>query len=131
VDLLRPIFEQTRAALTWQSKGKTLPLEVIRRGGGQRLGIERAFVTFLRCARIPARLAEGIDLDSKTRQKRVFWTELWSGGRWWPVSASRGWFGRMPPSYVPLTLDGDPVLSTDPPRGAIHAVHATRLKMKS
>lgn len=125
--LLRPIYEQTRAALRWQARGKTLPLEVIRRGGGQRLGIERSFVTLLRCARIPARLAEGIDLEGKTRQKRVFWTEAWSDGRWWPVSASRGWFGRMPASYVPLTVDGNPVLSTDPPGDVAYQVHSARL----
>jgi hypothetical protein len=126
-DLLQPIFAQTRQTLTWKRRGKTFPLEVIRRGGGQRLGIERSLVTFLRCARVPARLAEGIDLERKTRRKRVFWTEVWSQGRWWPVSASGGWFGRLPRSWVPLTLDGAPVLTVDPPVEASLDVHATRV----
>jgi hypothetical protein len=85
--LMRPILTATREQLKWKKDGKTLTLDVIRSGGGQRIGIERAFATFLRCARVPARFVEGINLDSSTRRKRVFWTEVWADDVWWPVSA--------------------------------------------
>jgi Transglutaminase-like superfamily len=105
-DLLRPIFEVTRRQIERAKDGKTLVLDVIRRRRAQRLGIERTFTTFLRCARIPARFVEGIGLNRSTRRKSVYWTEVWAQGRWWPVSASEGWIGRRPASYVALTRDG-------------------------
>jgi hypothetical protein len=105
--LMRPILTATREQLKWKKDGKSLTLDVIRSGGGQRIGIERAFTTFLRCARVPARFVEGIDLDGSTRRKRVFWTDVWAQHTWWPVSASRGWIGRRPSSYVALTWDGN------------------------
>ena len=92
-DLMRAIFQVTRERLVWDRAGKSLTLDVIRSGKGKRIGIERVFTTFLRCARIPARLVEGINLNSTTQRKRVFWTEVWAQGRWWPVSASHGWVG--------------------------------------
>jgi hypothetical protein len=116
-DLLRAIYTATRAEIQQADDGKTLVLDVVRRRRAQRLGIERAFTTFLRCAGVPARLIEGIDLRSSTRRKRVFWTEVWTGERWEAVSASRGWIGRLPPSYVALTRDGVRVLEIAPTSG--------------
>jgi transglutaminase-like putative cysteine protease len=123
-DLMRAIFQVTREKLTWDRAGKSLTLDVIRSGKGKRIGIERAFVTFLRCAHIPARLVEGVNLNSTTRRKRVFWTEVWTQGRWWPVSASRGWIGREPKSYVALTRDGQRVLTVDGPVDATYSIQA-------
>jgi hypothetical protein len=112
-DLMRTVFQVTRDRLVWDRAGKSFTLDVIRSGKGKRLGIERAFVTFLRCARIPARLVEGVNLNSTTLRKRVFWTEVWAVDRWWPVSATQGWVGREPKSYVALTRDGRRVLTVD------------------
>jgi transglutaminase-like putative cysteine protease len=123
-DLMRAIFQVTRERLAWSRDGKSLALDVIRSGRGKRIGIERAFTTFLRCARIPARLVEGVNLNSTTQRKRVFWTEVWSQGRWWPVSASRGWVGREPKSYVALTRDGARVLTVEGPIDATYSVQA-------
>jgi hypothetical protein len=105
-DVMRAIYNVTRSQLHYDKKGKSLALDVVRRGRGQRIGIERVFTTFLRCARIPARFIEGIKLDSRTKRKRVFWTEAWSDAQWWPVSASRGWIGKRPATFVALTYDG-------------------------
>jgi transglutaminase-like putative cysteine protease len=123
---LRAIYAATRKHLVWKPDGLTLTLDVIRNGGGKRIGIERAFTTFLRRARIPARFVEGIDLDSSTRTKRVFWTEVWANGAWWPVSASRGWVGSIPASYVPMARDGSRVVEMDGPGDVSYSVH-TRL----
>jgi transglutaminase-like putative cysteine protease len=123
-DLMRAIFQVTRERLTWDRAGKSLTLDVIRSGKGKRIGIERAFVTFLRCAHIPARLVEGVNLNSTTQRKRVFWTEVWAQDRWWPVSASRGWVGREPKSYVALTRDGQHVVTVDGPVEATYSVEA-------
>jgi hypothetical protein len=124
----RPIFEAilaaTRGKLKWRRDGKSLTLDVVRRRRGKRIGIERAFVTFLRCARVPARFVEGIDLDSSTRHKRVFWSEVWAAGEWWPVSASRGLVGRLPASWVGLVRDGVRVLEIEEPATASYGVHA-------
>lgn len=105
-DLVRTIYRVTRERFPRQPDGKTLTLDVLRSGGGKRLGIERLFTTFMRCAQIPARFVEGLNLESRTRQKRVFWTEVWGQNRWWPVSASSGFLGRLPRGYVALTTDG-------------------------
>lgn len=121
--LMRPILKATRKELKWKRKGKSLTLDVIRSGGGQRIGIERAFTTFLRCARVPARFVEGINLESKTRRKRVFWTEVWAKDAWFPVSASRGWIGRRPGGYVALTRNGDKALKAKGTTEASYRVH--------
>ncbi len=123
-DLMRAIFQVTRDRLAWDRAGKSLTLDVIRSGKGQRIGIERAFTTFLRCARIPARLVEGVNLNSTTPRKRVFWTEVWAQEQWWPVSASRGWVGRPPKSYVALVRDGQRVLTVEGPVEATYSVQA-------
>jgi hypothetical protein len=104
--VLRAIYDVTRSRLRHDTAGKSLPLDVLRRGFGQRIGLERLFTTFLRCARIPARFVEGIKLDSSTRRKRFYWTEAWSQDAWWPASVSRGWIGKRPTRMVALTYDG-------------------------
>lgn len=123
-DLMRAILQVTREKLAWDKAGKSLTLDVIRSGKGKRIGIERAFTTFLRCARIPARMVEGVNLNSKTRRKRVFWTEVWAQDRWWPVSASQGWVGREPKSFIALTRGGQRVLTVEGPVQASYSVQA-------
>jgi transglutaminase-like putative cysteine protease len=130
-DLMRAIFQVTRERLTWDRAGKTLTLDVLRSGKGKRIGIERVFTTCLRCAHIPARLVEGMNLNSTTRRKRVFWTEVWAQNRWWPVSASRGWVGREPQSYVALTRDGQRVLAVDGPVTATYSVQSVPAETKT
>jgi hypothetical protein len=105
-DLVRTLHQVTRERFEWATDGKTLTLDVLRSGRGKRIGIERLFTTFLRCAHVPARFVEGLNLASTTRHKRVFWTEVWGQNRWWPVSASSGWMGRLPKAYIELTRDG-------------------------
>lgn len=124
VDLMRAIYQGTREHLGWEPSGKTLPLDVLRSGKGQRLGIERTFVTLLRAARIPARLVEGVNLSSGSAHKRVFWTEVWAQDRWWPVSASRGWIGREPRSYVAVTRDGQRLLTVEGAADAAYTIQA-------
>jgi len=126
--VMRAILTATRAEITRRSDGKSLALDVIRRRRGKRIGIERAFTTFLRCAGIPARFVEGINLKSKTHRKRVFWTEAWGQGRWWPVSASAGWIGRLPERYLAVALDGTRVLSTEGPVEATYDIHTFRIE---
>jgi hypothetical protein len=123
-DLMRAILQVTREKLILDKAGKSLTLDVIRSSKGKRIGIERAFTTFLRCARIPARMVEGVNLNSKTRRKRVFWTEVWAQDRWWPVSASQGWVGRAPKSFIALTRGGQRVLIVEGPVQATYSVQA-------
>jgi hypothetical protein len=127
-DPLRAIFTVTRERLARAADGRSLALDVIRRGKGKRIGIERAFTTFLRCARIPARFVEGVRLSSATRKKRTFWTEVWSEGRWWPVSASNGWFGDRPASALAMALDGTRVVSVDGPASVSYSIRARRVQ---
>lgn len=104
--VMRAIYTVARRRFEHKSDGKSLPLDVLRRGYGQRIGLERLFTTFLRCARIPARFVEGINLDSRTKRKRIFWTEVWAKSEWWPVSLSRRWLGKRSTDLVALTYDG-------------------------
>lgn len=126
--VMRAIYRTTRHRLEHRRSGKSLPLDVLRRGYGQRIGIERVFTTFLRCARIPARFVEGINLESTTKRKRVFWTETWSKSKWWPVSASRGWIGKRPPTYVALAYDGLRAVRLEGEASVSYTVQARRNK---
>lgn len=127
-DPLHAIFAVTRERLPHADDGRSLALDVIRRGRGKRIGIERAFTTFLRCARIPARFVEGVRLSSSTRKKRTFWTEAWSDGRWWPASASSGWIGTRPASVLALATDGTRVVSIEGKTTASYTVRARRIQ---
>ena len=109
-DMLRAIYAVIREQLPHNNEGKSLPLDVLRRGFGLRIGRERVLTTCLRSAGIPARFVEGIATSNSTRRKRVFWNEVWSNGQWYPVSMSRGWLGRIPDDVIALTFDGRPVL---------------------
>jgi hypothetical protein len=126
--VMRAIYRVTRRRLEHRSDGKSLALDVIRRGYGQRIGIERVFTTFLRCARIPARFVEGINLKSTTKRKRVFWTEIWSKAKWWPVSASRGWIGKRPATFVALAYDGLRAVRWEGEASVSYTVQAHRKK---
>ena len=74
--------------------------------------------------------SKGMNLNSTTRRKRVFWTEVWAQNRWWPVSASRGWVGREPYSYVAVTRDGQRVLAVDGPSPRPTACRRSRRRPK-
>jgi transglutaminase-like putative cysteine protease len=111
--LLETLLRVTRREIEHRRDGKSLALDVLRRRAGKRIGIERLFTTFLRCARVPARFVEGVNLKSSTRKKRVFWTEVWAEDRWWPVSASANRIGRLPRSYVALARDGTRVVQAE------------------
>lgn len=127
-DPLHAILIVTRERLARVQDGRSLALDVIRRGKGKRIGIERAFTTFLRCARIPARFVEGVRLSSSTRKKRTFWTEAWSDGRWWPVSASNGWIGNRPASSLAMATDGTRVVSVEGKADVSYTVRARRIE---
>lgn len=109
-DMLRAIYAVIREQLPHDNEGKSLPLDVLRRGFGLRIGRERVFTACLRSAGIPAHFVEGISLSTSTRRKRVFWNEVWANGQWYPASMSRGWLGRIPDDVIAVTFDGRPVL---------------------
>jgi transglutaminase-like putative cysteine protease len=112
---MQGILAAIRREIEHRRDGKSLTLDVLRSRQGKSIGIERVFTTSLRCAGIPARMVEGINLKSSTRRKRVFWTEVWAQGRWWPVSASGGWTGRVPRHYLALARDGARVVEVEGP----------------
>lgn len=112
-DMLRAIHAAIRKELPYDKTGKSLPLDVLRRGHGLRIGRERVLTASLRSAGIPAHFVEGIDLSSSTRRKRRFWNEVWHDGRWYPVSVSGGWIGRLPDDYVALAVDGRRVVKSE------------------
>lgn len=130
-DPLRAILTVTRERLARTATGKSLALDVIRRSEGKRIGIERAFTTFLRCARIPARFVEGIRLSSSTRKKRTFWTDVWAQERWWPVSASSGWIGNPPKPALALATDGTRVVTVDGPATVSYTVRTRRITARA
>jgi hypothetical protein len=105
-DMLRAIVAAIREQLPYDKTGKSLPLDVLRRGHGLRIGRERVLTASLRSAGIPARFVEGVALSSSTRRKRRFWNEVWHEGRWYPVSVSGGWIGKLPDDYVAVVSDG-------------------------
>jgi len=104
--MVQAIYQTIREKLPYDRDGKSLPLDVLRRGHGLRIGRERVFTACLRSAGIPARFVEGIDLTSSTRRKRRFWNEVWADGTWYRVSLSGGWSGRFPDDYVAMVADG-------------------------
>lgn len=105
-DMLRAIYSAIRDELPYDRSGKSLPLDVLRRGHGLRIGRERVLTASLRSAGIPAHFVEGIDLSSSTKRKRRFWNEVWADGHWYPVSVSGGWLGKLPDDYIAVVTDG-------------------------
>lgn len=112
-DMLRAIHAAIRKELPYDKSGKSLPLDVLRRGHGLRIGRERVLTASLRCAGIPAHFVEGIDLSSSTRRKRRFWNEVWHDGRWYPASVSGGWIGRLPDDYLAIAVNGRRVVKSE------------------
>jgi hypothetical protein len=76
---------------------------------------------------MPARFIEGVRLSSATQRKRMFWTEVWFDGRWWPVSASGGWIGKRPASALALAADGTRIVSVDGQASVSYSVRARRV----
>ena len=126
-DLVDAILAALEAEIRHRRDGKSLALDVVRRRRGKRIGIERVFTTSLRCAGIPARFVEGVDLQSTTKRKRVFWNLVFGAGRWWPVSASGGWRVEQPPSWVALALDGTRVAEGAAATGVTYTIQARKL----
>lgn len=126
-DMLHAIHAAVRDELEYRPDGKSLPLDVLRRGDGMRIGLERVFTASLRSAGIPAHLVEGIDPMSSTRRKRRFWTEVWAEGVWYPVSASFGWVAKPPRRLIALTIDGQRVLRSLAAGTASYGIVAQRL----
>ncbi len=124
-DLVRAIHRAVEEHLEIVPGGKTLGLDILRAGGGRRIGIERAFTTLLRAAGVPARFVEGLNLDSATRHKRVFWTEVWDGEGWGSISASGDWSGRPPKHYIVLTRNGRRVLTVE---GGVTATYVVTVR---
>ncbi len=52
---------------------------------------------------------------------------MWAQNRWWPVSASSGWIGRLPRAYVALTRDGQRALQIDGASESAYAIQARPL----
>lgn len=123
-DMIPAIFAVARKDLARDRGGKSLALDVLRSGTGKRIGIERCFTTFLRCAGYPARFVEGLKLDSSTQRKRVFWTEIWSRGEWWPMSASGGWQSERPAAYLGVVRDGRRIVRLEGEGEVSYAIHA-------
>lgn len=126
-ELIAAIYNALRTHLERRRDGKSLALDVLRSGEGKRIGLERCFTTLLRCAHFPARFVEGIKLDSSTHRKRVFWTEVWSQGEWWPISASGGWKGHYPASYLAVARDGRRVVRLEGEGNVSYHVETTPL----
>lgn len=126
-DMLHAIHAAVREELEYRSDGKSLALDVLRRGDGMRIGLERVFTASLRSAGIPAHLVEGMDPASSTKRKRRFWTEVWADGAWYPVSASFGWLAKPPRPLIALTFDGRRVLRSMAAGTANYGVVARRL----
>ena len=87
------------------------PLIVLRNGEGSAEGRERLLATLLRAAGIPSRLARGLELSDGIARERV-WCEAWIGERWWPLSATQKFFGRLPADFVRFRASPEPMVTT-------------------
>lgn len=101
----------THEIATVRTASEDALLTLAQREGSPR-GKERLLVTLLRTDKIPARLAQGLQLGSGHPKPRV-WTEAWLGGRWVPMSTTAGFFGALPADLLTLrTNDRDLVEGT-------------------
>lgn len=101
----------THEIATVRTASEDALLTLAQREGSPR-GKERLLVTLLRTERIPARLAQGLQLGSGQPKPRI-WTEAWLNGRWVPMSTTAGFFGKLPENLLTLrTNDRDLVEGT-------------------
>lgn len=107
-----------------ESAGDDAILTLAQRSGSEK-GRERLLVTLLRGCGIPARLVQGLELRDGTARRRL-WTEAWVGGRWVPMSATAGFFERIPPDTLALRRDDGPIVEGVGVRAEGHVFTALR-----
>ena len=83
------------------------PLPVLSQREANATGKEQLLVALLRGAEIHARVVLGLELGEGQPGERV-WTEVWTGQGWFPMSATRGFFGQLPPRFLATSWTGAP-----------------------
>jgi len=92
-------------------KGPTDALTALRLGEASCNGKVRLMVALLRAKRIPARMANGIILESSRKRTTHAWAEAWVGDEWVPFCPTNDYFARIPEKYLELAK-GDTAVIT-------------------
>jgi hypothetical protein len=115
----------THEVATARSAGNDAVL-VLEQREGSREGKERLLVTLLRAAAIPARNIRGLQLIEDAQPAERIWTEAWIADRWVPISASDGFFGEQPASFIVLGAGDRPLVEGTQVTALAHRYHSVR-----
>jgi hypothetical protein len=74
----------------------------------ERYGNVAAFMTLLRAAQLPARVAEGVPLTAAMRNRLMRWIEVWNGQGWLNLNADTGELYRSNLLLLPLMVGDVP-----------------------
>lgn len=103
-DELRMIYDMVAGRFERKTAGGTSSvLRALRKNHANDQGLDRLLVTFLRAAGIPSRNVTGFHLRTDGGRKLERWTEVFVADRWAPMSVPMGWYGTLPPRYLPMS----------------------------
>lgn len=94
-----------------EAKGPTDALTALRLGEASCNGKVRLMVALLRAKGIPARMANGLILESSRKRTTHAWAEAWIVDGWVPFCPTNGWFAEIPEHYLELAK-GDVAVMT-------------------
>jgi len=112
VPALEAIFNYCARDLKYiEAKGPTDALTAMRLGEASCNGKVRLMVALLRARGIPARVANGLILQSSRKRTTHAWAEAWVVDSWVPFCPTNGWFAEIPEHYLELAK-GDVAVMT-------------------
>ncbi len=79
---------------------------------GTNLGRARAMIALCRAAKIPARLISGFELTMGSDPPMHYWVEVFIKKSWRFYDPLNGYRGKVPPSFVPIRIDGSRIIRT-------------------
>lgn len=79
---------------------------------GTNLGRVRAMIALCRAAKIPARLVSGFELTTRADPQAHAWAEVFIKKNWRSYDPVNGYRGEVPPSFVPIRIDGSKIVRT-------------------
>lgn len=79
---------------------------------GTNLGRVRAMIALCRTVKIPARLVSGFELTTRADPQIHSWAEVFIKKSWRSYDPVNGYRGEVPPSFVPIRIDGSKIVKT-------------------
>ncbi len=107
------VFEHVRKRIRITPDGSSEATVVLSDQQGSLLGVNRAMVTLLRAAGLPARVITGLDLAITQEMQPRYWAEVYYQDRWQALEIAGGHRDQLPATFIPLRRGGGLVLEAE------------------